>query len=548
MVALLHALVGVGLAVHAVLLAWVVVGRLRFPFELEWMTGSTMDHVERVRAGSPLYVAPSAGFVPFLYPPLYYWVVALLGGSALAARLVSIGSVVAQAVCAFFVAGRVGAKGHTRFLAPGIIVASFSYVGFWYDVERSDMLCGALLVGGAFVLLRARGAAGHVVAGVVLASSVLCKQQASFYIAGAAGALGVAALTKRARVRDVLAFVAAAGAMTALLFAVAAQREGAWFVYYVFRMPGAHGLMPELAPATLPRDVGQGWLLFGATLAFLASAAVRLRRGKVSRGELVLAGMLGAAFAAAIASRLHIGGWINVLHPWNAFAAIAAAAMLTRAERRMRGDVRGVALTSGACMVQLAMWAYDPAIHCPSRHLHESHEQLVARVRAFEARGPVLVPGRGHMSQIRRFHVSALADVARVDHHVPADLVAMIEHRELAAIFDDARRKDDAVKSDWPPIMLEDFADVRLPLLSNYYVSERLSDEVGLLPVPSPARPVFIYRPRKRPLTGEPMDRLRERQLTEMRIASWLLEMARKGDSFAFGPDDVEEMANRAME
>src|SRR5262245_34727973 len=57
---------------------YVVLRRLAFPYELEWMTGSVMDHVERVREGQPLYAPPTADWIPYLYPPLYYWLAALL--------------------------------------------------------------------------------------------------------------------------------------------------------------------------------------------------------------------------------------------------------------------------------------------------------------------------------------------------------------------------------------------------------------------------------------------------------------------------------------
>ena len=59
--------------------------RIGYPFELEWMEGACVDHVRRVLAGRPLYVVPSLDFVPFVYPPLYFWV------SAVAAKLIGVG-------------------------------------------------------------------------------------------------------------------------------------------------------------------------------------------------------------------------------------------------------------------------------------------------------------------------------------------------------------------------------------------------------------------------------------------------------------------------
>src|SRR5258708_6467816 len=59
---------------------WLVLAlvRLPYPFELEWSGGAMRDHCERVLAGQPLYVPPGPDWFPYEYPPLYFWVSALL--------------------------------------------------------------------------------------------------------------------------------------------------------------------------------------------------------------------------------------------------------------------------------------------------------------------------------------------------------------------------------------------------------------------------------------------------------------------------------------
>src|SRR5829696_279318 len=68
--------------------------RLRYPFELEWMEGAMVDQVQRVVEGRPMYVAPTLDFVPFLYPPVYFWasaaVAMVTGVGFVALRLVSL--------------------------------------------------------------------------------------------------------------------------------------------------------------------------------------------------------------------------------------------------------------------------------------------------------------------------------------------------------------------------------------------------------------------------------------------------------------------------
>src|SRR5215472_15815165 len=54
----------------------IIAARIGYPYEVEWMSGAILDHVERVRNGAPLYGPPSAAFTPFIYTPGYYWVCA----------------------------------------------------------------------------------------------------------------------------------------------------------------------------------------------------------------------------------------------------------------------------------------------------------------------------------------------------------------------------------------------------------------------------------------------------------------------------------------
>ena len=77
-------------------LAYVAIAltRMGYPFELEWMEGGVVDHVRRILDGHPLYVEPTLGFTPFIYPPLYFYAAAfvsrLMGGVQLEERDVGV--------------------------------------------------------------------------------------------------------------------------------------------------------------------------------------------------------------------------------------------------------------------------------------------------------------------------------------------------------------------------------------------------------------------------------------------------------------------------
>jgi hypothetical protein len=199
------------LAAHAITALVVVAWRIRYPHDLEWMTGSVLDHVERVRLGQPLYTAPSARWIPFLYPPLYYWLGAALGGTAFACRMISVVAAIVQGAAVWFAARALSATKLWSAVSVLFFVAAFSFVGFWYDIERSDMLFGAIVLTAAVVLLHARNLRGHVVAGLLFTFATLAKQQAIFYLAGAGAGLLLAtrASDTPTRRRDVVGFLVA---------------------------------------------------------------------------------------------------------------------------------------------------------------------------------------------------------------------------------------------------------------------------------------------------------------------------------------------------
>jgi hypothetical protein len=533
------------LAAHAITALVVVVLRVRYPHDLEWMTGSVLDHVERVRAGQPIYTAPSARWIPFLYPPLYYWLGAALGGGAFACRMISVVAAIIEGVAVWLVARSLSATKLWSAAAVLVFIAAFPFVGFWYDIERSDTLFGAIVLGASAILLRARGVRGHVVAGLLFALGTLAKQQAVFYLAGAGAGLLLAtrASDEPARRRDVAAFLVASGVPVVALFAIAKAGEG-WASYYLLEMPSAHGILFNLAPGVVERDVPSGFLLFGVTLYASALVGLRVLRRTIVRRDVIAGAILAAGFAGAVASRLHIGGWINVLVPWTTCAAVAVGVVGSRIEEHSKARPWAAPLVAALIVAQLVVWAYDPGRVIPRPGSDADEQRLISEVAVLEREGEVLMPARGHITRVRHFHLSALADVARVEGHSPPDLVRGLRERTYAAIVDDARY-DSFRPTDWPPTILEDIDDLRTPLLAGYYVAKRIDYGTRALALRSPATPAWIYRPRRAVLDVAP-EELRRRQLAEMRLAETRAKAIAQGTTPSFTEAEIEDLAARS--
>jgi len=145
-----------GLAVVA--FVYVALRRMGYPFDLEWMEGSIVEHVQRVLDGKPIYTSPSVEFVPYLYNPLYYYLSALvakaMGNSTSTLRFVSFCCTLALFATLYDLVARETKSRLAGVLALGILAATFGLNGQWFDLARTDTLFMALLLvpPGAFVL------------------------------------------------------------------------------------------------------------------------------------------------------------------------------------------------------------------------------------------------------------------------------------------------------------------------------------------------------------------------------------------------------------
>jgi len=123
---------------------FIALSRLNYPFAVEWLEGNSLVEVHRILAGQPLYPAPTAGYVPDGYPPLYF------AGSAVAARVLGVSylplrlvSLVSSLAC-LAVLGRLVQRETGSIAAgtgaAGVFAATYFATGTWFDTARVDSL------------------------------------------------------------------------------------------------------------------------------------------------------------------------------------------------------------------------------------------------------------------------------------------------------------------------------------------------------------------------------------------------------------------------
>jgi 4-amino-4-deoxy-L-arabinose transferase-like glycosyltransferase len=399
---------GICAAIALAALALQVALRLPHRCELEWMEGAMVDHAERVRQGLGLYVPPTAEHVPFLYTPLLFWLGALLaavlGPGFLPLRLLSIAATV---VCALLIARwtrRETGDRRAGFVAAGLFAAGYWYLQTWYDLARNDTLFVGALLATAW-LLRWRGRRGAAAAAIPAVLAFLAKQTALMWLP----ALAVGALLLDWR--KGLLFL---GATCALLGATVLGQHLAtdgWSTFYVFEMPRHHGIEGAYKLKYLTDDLVP--LLPMATLALVACVQ-RWRDG--ARGEaLSLAAFAGGGFVTSWLSRLHVGGFDNVLLPVFA-AGCALAPVGARALRSPRARMTGLLLLAlqfavlvvdPRCLWTAHPWLQGGGPRLPTAAQARATDELVAWLRA--APGPVLMPFHGRVSALAGKATSAHA-------------------------------------------------------------------------------------------------------------------------------------------
>ena len=424
---------------------FIALSRLTYPFALEWLEGNSLVEVHRILAGQPLYTAPTAGYVPDGYPPLYFAVSAaaarVLGMSSyLPLRLVSlVSSLACFALLARLVQRETGSIAAGTG-AAGVFAATYFATGTWFDVARVDSLFLAFSLGGLYAARRIQGMHGAIAAGVLLAAAALTKQT-GLAEGAAVSAVLMAGPRRGLACVAVLAEVTVLGISTLIL----GLTSGGWYVYYVFQLMGEHSL----------NDSGFGWF-WTALLSTVGLAACAALIG-ARRVPLVLLAGCAALAAEGYAALVHSGGGINDVLPAYLAVALLAGLALGSGSPAWAPAVSGVLVLAQSAFL---LTGFHPSQQIPAGADRAVGERLVAGMRALG--GTIAVPADPGLSVLAGLaptaHQDAAYDVLRA-----TDQTAIASFQRSAANAVAARRFS-AIITDGPGVPLG-----YPPSLSRYY-------------------------------------------------------------------------------
>jgi len=393
--------------------------RVSYPYELEWMEGAMVQGVLRLLNGSPLYVQPSIDYIPFIYPPLYFYVSAavslLTGPGFLPLRLVSLFSMLGSLVLLYCFTRRATGSGCWGVVSAGLFAAGYAAVDGWYDISRVDPLAVFLLLSAVYVIRFHRSRAAGVGAGLLLSLAFFTKQAS--LLAALPLLLYWLLFRRQARWSLPLAFILLSAGGVLLLNAL----SGGWYFYSVFALPGQHPILAEM--------LYRFWFDLLRPLAVACMLALLLLLGQWEKRQVeeaafslaLLAGFLGAAYLG----RLHPNAHVNVLI--TAFAglaltaprgylALAAAARSKQAgaarqpsdkSKGKPGGASGEILFSVVLLLQFLLLAYNPLRFVPDAADRAAGDALLAETRLLP--GEVYLPYHGWLAELAGKHSYAHA-------------------------------------------------------------------------------------------------------------------------------------------
>jgi hypothetical protein len=463
---------------YLIIYFWMAYYRLRYPFELEWIEGGIVDQVQRLIHAQSMYVAPGIDYVPFLYPPVYFYFSAaaslLFGGGFFPLRLVSFSASLVSFSVIFLIVYKETKNARVAIISTGVFAAAFRVTGAWLDIARVDSLFLAFWLLFIYFVRDTKSLRYSLLAGLFAALAYLTKQTALI------ACLPVLIFLFWRNWKFALASLAVAGLIVGLTTVVFNLASAGWYGYYVF------GLLSQQTE-WLPLEFVTFWkndLLIHLPIASLFTLFFLLGRPGHDRRQLILwLSILTGALAGTFITRVKIGGYENVLLP--TFAGISilfglGLGGMLRTIKQISPEYRG------------RVEGYNPFAQIPTKSDLEAGNKLIQILS--NVKGEVFLPDHGYLPELAGkktyAHESAIWDVLRGNQQTQGKTL-------LAEDLKNAIRMQT-----FDEIILDSNLDFFwcCGQIDQYYtrIGDVFQDETSFYPVTGDKkRPTFVYIPRR---------------------------------------------------
>ena len=435
-------------ALYIVIYILAAILRIAYPYELEPMEGGMVDHVRQILEGKALYVPPSLNFVPYAYPPFFYYLAAflskLLGVGFLPLRLISFCSSLGIMALIYLFVRRESNDRFWGVAAAALFAATYKLSDAWFDLARIDSLFLFFILLFAYLVRFHPHRISYVSAAAVLLLAALTKQSALMI---ALPLLAYAIFFEKRNWPFLL------GTSTILIggsiWVLNALHHG-WYMYYIFDLTGQRWFGKLLKPRIIgfwtddlmkPLSVAMFLLI-----AFLLAEFIAAKKKRFFFYFAFAAGMIGTAWF----SRLEYGAYGNALISAHILLAIGfglSMAKFWQAATFPKNDTRRVQniFLFAVGLIQFAMLAYNPLLLIPNAADKKAGGHFVKTIAGLQ--GDIMVPGHGFLPYLagkpRYAHEVAVKNITKIDQgpvklKLEKEIKEAIENRRFNALVLDS--------------------------------------------------------------------------------------------------------------
>ena len=371
---------------------------VNFPLNLEAMELTVLQHLQRIMAGQPVYVAPSPDFIPLAYAPLYYyfsvpfaWV---FGASLFTMRLVAILGMLGVGVVIFLAVKKQTHSNWWALIAVGLFAAAYRVMDTYLDNAHSDSWLLFTVLLGSYLIGLNRSRTTDLLGVFFLILSFWFKQHGALFAIG-----GVLYLTWRDGLKNSWFHWAFAALLGPGLYLVMPPVLGPQFHYYTFIVPSHWSeLNFEAVRRYLAFIVKNYFFLAGA--GGLASAYFLVKDRKAVS---IWYFMLPFAMLTGFMGALDPGSNNNVFIPMGTWFIITGILGLHAALERY-APVNRWALHIFVVGSSFALFLFNPASVIVSPKAESAYQDLVLYLNTLD--GPVYAPWVGQLQSGYQFSPS----------------------------------------------------------------------------------------------------------------------------------------------
>ncbi|MCX7909426.1 MAG: glycosyltransferase family 39 protein [Ignavibacteria bacterium] len=345
--------------------------RIQYPYQLEWMEGGEIEHIIRLVEGKKIYCEPSLDFIPYIYTPFYYYIGFLLSlinePNFFILRLVSVSSFFISLFFIYKIITHYTNDKILSFVGVGIFTLSYSTTGFWFDIARVDTTANLFMIISFYLLLCDKKE------NIYLSSffsflSFYTKQ--SFVVVSISLVFALFFFKRQYIVRYSVFFLA----LVLITTIVETIISDGWYIFWNFYFPASHHWIFSRAITFWTIDVLP---FYSISLAVIIAYFFIKGRKIFKDNDVLIFFLFFGTLINAYFSRLHYGGYLNVIIPFASAISICFPIVLYKLLTITKQDELIEKIFYSLILFQFMLLFYDPIFPIPREKDKKDVEQIL---------------------------------------------------------------------------------------------------------------------------------------------------------------------------